>query len=379
MSKDTKKVKGWASWKVQNPDVKAFVTETGGHLAPVTFDRQGAKIKPYSVSPWCKEKHSDEPPLLQVLRGDFFCLPFGGNETPHKGEEHPPHGETANSKWKFVELKKADTERILHLRLKTKVRKGSVDKFIRLVDGHNAVYSKHVLTGYEGRMDLGHHAILRFPDYEGSGLISTSNFVYGQVFVEPTEKPEDKGYSILAPGTEFDSLDKVKTITGEFTDLSRYPARRGFEDIVIMVTDPTLEFAWTAVSFPKERYVWFGLKDPKVLASTLFWISNGGRHFPPWNGRHVNVMGLEEITGYFHCGLHESVSNNPLSDKGYKTALELSPDSPTTVNYIMACVPAPAGFDRVNSIEADGKSGVTLSDAGGKTIKVPLDLPFLKA
>jgi hypothetical protein len=42
------------------------------------------------------------PAILQVLRGDFFCLPFGGNTRSFRGENHPPHGETANARWTCV-------------------------------------------------------------------------------------------------------------------------------------------------------------------------------------------------------------------------------------------------------------------------------------
>ena len=379
MSKKTRIVECWPSWRLKSSSVEAYVTETGGHLAPVVFDRKRHRFQPYSVAPWCCEKLPDQPRIIQVLRGDFFCLPFGGNAKPHQGEQHPVHGETANRTWKCVANTTKAGEHVLHLRLKTKIRPGTVDKFVGLRDGENVVYCRDVLTGFRGRMNLGHHATLRFPDREGSGLISTSPFVHGQVFVEPTELPAQKGYSLLAPGARFTDLRQVRTITHELADLSRYPARRGFEDIAILVADPKLDVAWTAVSFPQEHCVWFALKDPKVLASTLIWHSNGGRYMPPWSGRHVNVIGLEEITSYFHYGLHESVTPNTLSRKGYRTCVELSPKRPTVINYIMACVPAPAGFDRVKRLDvaANGKA-VVLRSENGKRLRVAVDVDFLK-
>jgi len=70
-------------------------------------------------------------------------------------------------------------------------------------------------------------------------------------------------------------------ITGQCTDLSKYPARRGFEDLVMIVSDPSVRLDWTAAAFPTLGYVWFGLKDVKVLRNTVFWFSNGGRHYAP--------------------------------------------------------------------------------------------------
>ncbi|HOQ85548.1 MAG TPA: hypothetical protein PLQ89_07490, partial [Phycisphaerae bacterium] len=318
------------SFQLKSTTVEAYVTEQGGHLAPVVFDRQGCKIQPFSVAPWAEERPDPSlPQLLKVLRGDFFCMPFGGNDQPFKGEKFPAHGETANNRWTFESLEKDDGRTTLHLSMKTSVRKGRVDKRISVIDGHNAVYSQHVISQMSGPMNLGHHATLKFPDEPGSGYVTFSPYRFGQVFIEPTERPEERGYSILKPGYEFKDHRKVATITGEFTDLSRYPARRGFEDIVQIVADAKRDVAWTAVSFPRQRYVWFALKDPKVLAGTVMWMSNGGRHYAPWNGRHVSVMGLEEITGYFHIGIAASAKKNPFNDRGVPTVLKLNPAKPT--------------------------------------------------
>src|ERR1700684_2469947 len=96
---------GQPSWRLASSEVEAFVTEKGGQLGPVTFERRGRKIRPYSVTPWAEEKGDTTlPPIMQVLRGDFFCLPFGGNATPFHGEKHPVHGETSNARWHFESL-----------------------------------------------------------------------------------------------------------------------------------------------------------------------------------------------------------------------------------------------------------------------------------
>lgn len=119
-------------------------------------------------------------------------------------------------------------------------------------------------------------AILRFPNAPASGVISTSPFVHGQALPTPFENPAQRGYSHLKPGAVFTNLSKVPSMTGEDADLSHYPARRGFEDLVMMASDSSLPFAWTAVTLPKMRAVWFSLKDPRILRETVFWLSNGG-------------------------------------------------------------------------------------------------------
>ena len=372
-------IHGQPSWRVASPQVEAFVTEMGGQLGPVTFDRQGRKLQPFSVAPWAEERlDPSQPPIIKVLRGDFFCMPFGGNATPFGREKHPVHGETANALWQFRSLETKAARTCLHLDLTTKVRPGRVDARIWLVDGQNTVYCQHVVSGMSGPMNLGHHAMLKFPDAPASGLVSTSRFVYGQVFPQAFELPEKRGYSWLKQGEEFKSLEEVPTITGETADLTRYPARRGFEDLVMLVCDPDVPFAWTAVTFPKERYVWFGLKDPRILRETLFWISNGGRHYPPWNSRHINVMGLEEVTSYFAIGLAESARKNPFSQKGFPTCLTLNPRKPLVVPYIMGIAGIPTGFDHVASIRAvPGKRAILLTSANGGQVETAVDIDFL--
>jgi len=374
-------IRGQPSWRIASNRVEAFVTELGGQIAPITFDRQGRKIAPYSVAPWAEEKLEPKTPaILRALRGDFFCLPFGGNTTPFRGEKHPMHGETANAKWRLEAEEHGGGNHSLHLSLRTRVRAGRVDKEIRLTDGKDAVYSRHTITGMAGPMCLGHHAMLKFPEAEGSGAISTSGFVYGQVLPAVFEQPEMGGYSALKMGAEFQSLQAVPMADGGTTDLSRYPARRGFEDLVMVVSDAEVPLAWTAVAFPRERFVWFALKDPKVLRETVFWMSNRGRHYAPWSSRHLNVMGIEDVTANFHLGLAASAGANPISGKGWPTCLELDARHPLAVNYIMGVAAVPAGFDRVAAIEpdADNKS-ITLRSDSGRKAAAKVDLGFLRS
>jgi hypothetical protein len=133
-------IHGQPSWRLASAQVEAFVTEMGGHLGPVTFDRQGRKFQPYSVAPWAEERTDPSlPPIIRALRGDFFCLPFGGNATPYGREKHPVHGETANARWQFRSLATKAGRTCLHLSLATKARPGRVDKKIWLVNGQDAV------------------------------------------------------------------------------------------------------------------------------------------------------------------------------------------------------------------------------------------------
>ncbi len=379
----TVRVLGQPSWPLVSDRVEALLSRQGGHLAPVTFRLRGKKtVQPYAIAPWALETiDAAEPPLARVMRGDFFCMPFGANKLPYRGRRDLPHGETANARWHFESLTadRALRQSTLHCSLALTVRPGRVDKRLSVRAGQTAMYCEHVLSGMNGPMSMGHHATLRCPGREGAGRLSFSAFRRGYTFPEPLERPEKRGYSTLRPDATFTDLTRVPTITGEWADISRYPARRGFEDIVLLATDPAAApFAWTAIAFPEDGYVWFALKDVATLPSTLLWMSNGGRHYPPWNGRHVDTLGLEEVSSYFAHGLAESVRPSALTNDHVPTHHRLNPRQPLTIRYIMAVEAIPRDFERVADIESiPGRAGVTLVSDTGHRVLAAVDSGFL--
>jgi hypothetical protein len=361
-------------------EVEAYLTPVGGNLGPVTFDLGGRKIQPFNIAPWYDEDiDPSNPPIMFVLRGDFFCMPFGMNERPFRGEQHPPHGDVCNGDWTLKDYQESEEGVRLVAGLDLKTRPGHVEKTILLRTGQTAVYQTHRISGVAGPMPLGHHAMLKFPDREGVGLVSTSPFVFGSTAPLPVERAENMGYSILEPNRRFDSLRSVPTVTGEKADLSRYPARKGYEDLVMLISEPRTDFAWTAVSVPSEGYIWFALKDPGVLTSTAMWISNRGRYYPPWNGRHECVLGLEEVTSYFHYGLAESVEDNPVSEMGYATSVRLETSEVLEVRYIMGVAPCPADFGHVQSIEPGGSEEIVIRSSGEAEVRAKVDWTHVRS
>ena len=372
-------IHGEPSWRVSSSTSEAWVTRDGGMLGPVRFGSGKSTIEPLSVPHFAGQPlEKGMPVLIRALRGDFFCLPFGGNGTPWRGESHPPHGETANARWKYEGLDEAEGQHALRLSLQTKVRKGTVHKTITLRDGHDAMYQSHRISGVSGAMSLGHHAMVKCPDREGSGLFSTSAIQQGYTSPAPFENPEIGGYSALKVNAKFKSLSRVPLATGGTTDLSVYPARRGFEDMVMLIHKPA-PFAWNAISFPKERYVFFTLKDPSVLRNTVLWLSNGGRHYAPWSGQHTNVLSIVDVTAHFADGLAESVRKNPVAEAGYPTSHKLSKRAPLDVRYLFGAVRTPAGFGRVKHIREAGEGTIALTDEAGKKVLARVDVGHLAA
>ncbi len=191
--------------------------------------------------------------------------------------------------------------------------------------------------------------------------------------------PRKGEYQALLPGVQWTDLTRVPVLVKDApdADLSTLPGRYGYADLVQLVNDPAGDQpAWMTATFTDAGYVWFSLKDPKILASTVFWMENHGRHGHPWNGRN-NCLGLEDVTSHFADGLAPSIAENVLSRQGVPTTVELKASEPTVVNYIQGVARIPAGFDRVATIEF-GTGEITLVSPDGKRIAVPVHHQFTK-
>ena len=369
-------IHGAPSWRLASDRVEAFVARDGGHLGPVTFRTARGRVRPLAVAPWGGGRLAPATPaVLRTLRGDFFCLPFGENGRPWRGERHPVHGETASRRWRLLSSTERGPVAELAAEMVTRIRPGRVRKLLRVRQGETNVYCRHELRGFRGRLCLGHHAMLAFPDEPGAGRIALSPWRLGQVCPRPFESAAQGGYSALRTGARFRDLRRVPLAAGGWADLTRYPARAGFEDLVLVSARPRTRLAWTTVTFPRQGYVWIALKDPRVLASTVLWHSNGGRHYPPWNGRHRRVLGLEEVTGYFHFGLADSAGPNPLARRGVPTTVRLRPDRTTVVNYVMGVAAVPPDFDCVRQVRF-ARDHVVLTAGSGAVVRHPVDLSF---
>jgi hypothetical protein len=321
-------------------------------------------VAPYSLSPW-KPADIKSIALLEVLRGDFFCLPFSASKvTPH------PHGEPANLSWN---LKEQDSTKLV-LNMKVKGPKCNIRKTVSIRKGQRAVYQEHLITGLSGQYNYGHHAIIKFPDEGGPYHVNTSPFFYGSVKPDPFSNPLDREYGALKTGARFNSLFRVPLATGGTTSLNEYPARRGFEDLIMLASRKS-NFAWTAVTL--DGYVWLAFKDPEALPNTLFWITNGGRHGAPWNGRHVNRLGLEEVCSHFSDS-PEISRKDLLKRQGVTTSRRFFAGTPTTIRVIHAVHPVPKNFGMVTKITRDRRGEmVTVSNKKGASLKVPVDWKFL--
>jgi len=381
---DERTISSQPSWILANDTVELAITKLGGHMAPVTFDRKAAaSIRPYYVSAWQDEGLKDLPAAVLVpLRGDFFCMPFGGNSEAKGTEQHVPHGESATETWQFAgRQREPNGTETLTLTLATKVRPGTITKQLMLTPGQPVVYTRHVIEGFAGPVPLGHHATLAMPEEEGTIAVSVSPFRLGMTCPGVFSDPAKGEYQSLASGEVFTDLSRVPSRWKQpaEVDCSRFPVRRGYADLLAVVADEkTLagKPAWTAAVNTRDHWVWFSLRDPRVLPTTVFWIENHGRHGVPWNGRN-SCLGLEDVCAYFAEGFVPSITPNPLSKQGIRTAVELDAKKPTEIRSAQGAVHVPAGFDRVKTIDFAQPDRIGLISESGLTVTVPVRHDFV--
>lgn len=367
MTDQTPIIHGEPSVRLQAGPVECALTLRGGHLGPVSFQlADGRKVSPYSLAPWQPADCAPgTPDILRVLRGDFFCLPFGEGDA-----DMLIHGEPANCPWQVTHR----DEQTLVAELAMQNPRGQIRKTVSLDGNSRAIYQEHVISGLTGDFNFGHHAILEFPAGEGEYGFNTSPIAFGGVKPPPYDNPAAGEYGSLPPGARFTSLAEVPLARGGQTDLRQYPAREGFEDLVMVSSVPG-EFAWTAATL--DGYIWFALKDPRQFPSTMFWISNGGRHSEPWRGKHRRRLGLEEVCAFFSDGLRRS-REEPLKTEGIPTIRRFSADETVSLRMIQGVHPVPADFGLVTEItRREDPSVIVLANARGVKVEVPVNWSFL--
>ncbi len=370
-------VYGEPSYTLKSDKVEVYISIQGGHLT-ASFKDEGKNYEPFFIPHWWNQvKNPEEQQIVNILRGDFFCFPFGANVGSYKGKEYFVHGNTANKNWEIFSLKESKDLKEIVLTTELDYDDGFVDKVISINDTDPVIYSKNIIRDFEGRVPLGNHPTLKFPNIEGAGIIDMSEPLTGFTAPELIEDPSGGGYSHLKPGFEIKDRKNVSLIDGSNIDLTRFPGPKGFDDIHMFVNDDSKEFCFSSVTVPEEGYLYFQLKDPKILKFTMLWMANCGRHFPPWNGK-TTCLGLEEITGYFHYGIKESLEKNPILEKGFKTYVEISEKDPFGSNLIMGLIPVGKDFKGVKDIIKKDSENITIIGKDDQKMVVPCKVGFLR-
>lgn len=345
-----------------------------GHIRSLEIEHNGRTLTPLYTAPWVDDPGiaNDEsiPPNVRALSGDFFCAPFGNPDEPGV----PTHGWPANSPWAHVGTSDHPAGGAVARFALTKPLLGArVVKEIVLRDSHPFVYQRHIFEGGEGRISVASHAMTHFATH---GRLSFSPKAYGETPPRPLESDPARGRSALRYPARFDDLNAVPLKDGGVTMFRRYPIADRHEDFAMLVEAPGSPLGWAAAIRDDADDIVLSLKNPRDFPVTMLWFSNGGRDYPPWNGRNVGVLGIEEGRAWSANGYRASIAPNPLSDSGVPTALDLQPAGTAEVRHIVGSLPLPKGWQDIAAVEP-GKGVLRLRDYSGARLIAPFDSHFL--
>jgi len=379
MSGEMLDVYGQPSFTLATSSVHVAITRFGAMLAPVTFFADSpTPIQPYAIAPWATETLGPEvPPLLAALRGDFICSAFGDNVQPWDGCTIPPHGDTANGNWHLVHRRESDCGSALRLEIDLGTQGGRCVATTVLLQQHQFVYQRHDFVGFAGRVNPGHHAMLQCTSASGPARISFSSCVLAGSSPPRAMLPDSLNRSRLRPGSFASDATRMPCLDGSISDFTKFPACPGTDDVLIVCADPAKRIAWSAATFPQAGYAWLSLRNTCHLPSTLVWQSDGGRSEPPWSSRHVGVLALEDMMGYFALGLAESAAENPLNANGIATCVEVRLGELLRIPYIQGLVRVPAQFDQVAAVRMLAGGELLVQAANGTEVRTACRWEFL--
>ncbi len=310
-----------------------------GFIGPLVVMDGGRRVDLLHRAPWgADEVPVGAPPHHAGLRGDFFCAPFGAG-----ADGVPLHGWTANGRWDVADQGPGHLAAVLE----RDVLGARVEKMIALRDGHPFVYQRHVFAGGVGAMRVANHAMVSLPL---GGMVTTSAKAFHQTPADPLETDPARGRSLLAYPARGEAR-AFPLADGGTVDLRRYPLGVGHEDFVVGVEAAGHAFGWTAVA-RREGDLFLSLRRADLLLLTMFWHSNGGRHYAPWSSRHVGVLGVEEGAD-----------------------VVLDPDGVVEVRHVIGCIGWPTGEAVADVVPA--LDGLVVTGVAGLRRVVGFDAEFL--
>ncbi|WP_457150159.1 hypothetical protein [Mesorhizobium sp. P5_C1] len=343
---------------------------TVGHIADMVVDGGGRKLKPLHRAPWIDEPRETLPKDLPEgtvrLSGDFLCAPFSRSDV----EEAPLHGWPANSAWDVTDSAATNDGWRASFRLRHKVMGATVDKILTLRDDHPFLYQEHVFSGGHGAISVAHHPMTAMT---GGGKLAFSPKRFAATLDDPLEPDPARGRFMLAYPARSTDLSHFPAAGGGTLDLTQYCMDDRREDFVTLVEADHGGPGWTALARQAEGDLVLVLKNPAELPITMLWLSNAGRDYAPWSGRHRGVLGIED--GRASVGHAASIGDNWLKREGVATAFALREGHSVSFRHVIGAMPLSGGEPPQAVTTANGRMRLA---AGSSTWEVPFDSDFLR-
>jgi hypothetical protein len=324
-----------------------------GNLPQLELIDGARRISPLATAPWARQPATDIPeamaPVERTLSGDFFCAPFGASDV----EDAPPHGWSANSSWTVTAATGSRIEAVLD----RPVMGATIRKVLEVSSDAPLLFQEHRIEGGTGALTVAHHPMVRLA---GGGRFTCSE---KRAAITPDAALEP-GRARLARGAVSRDITRMPGADGDLVDLTRPPIAAAHEDFVTLVEADGQALGWSAVLREEEDDIVFFLKDASVLPVTMLWHSNGGRDYPPWNGTHRGVLGIEDGCAAGADGHRAALARNPVSALGVRTSLPLGAGVSHRIAHVTGAIARPAGWSRVTDIRLSGDHLILDGDRG---------------
>jgi len=319
------------------------VQRLGAMMAPVTFVlADGRQVSPLHIAPWAHEPHAqDLPGILRRLRGDWPCAPFGYSVESEgwpadwaaamgaAEADEEVHGYCSNHDWRWREAPHGS------LRLSIEYPDASpierVERSLAPDPDATAVNLEFsIVVRRPCRLPIGLHPVFRLPKQTGAARLELGRFDSARTYPGTVEP----GAPMFAMNQIFHDLAAVPGRDGRTIDASRLPFAADAEELLqIEGLDGSVALANEAEGY-RVRLIWLTEHFP----SLLLWISNRGRKFAPWNGRHL-ALGIEPVCSPFGLGPATAIADNPIARSGVRTAREFSADTIFVTRYRIEAEP----------------------------------------
>lgn len=313
---------------------EATMQSLGAMLAPIVFRLpSGREVQPMQIAPWADEPGAAElPGVLRRLRGEWPCAPFG--VTPDSvpsdwpqglrgeaGEE--AHGYGSNNEWALGQSPDGALTAHIDYPATSPIRR--LERRVAASAGEARVKIElTIVTRRACRLPIGLHPTFRLPAETGAARLDPG--AHDAVWTYPLDISPTA--TLFAPNSRGVGIEAVPAIGGGARDATRLPFVEDSENLLML----TGARGRCALDNTGEGYRVVLEWNPAHFPSLMLWMSNRGRQFAPWNGRHL-ALGVEPVCAPFDLGTAFANAETPLSSAGVATGIALDPDAPFKTRY----------------------------------------------
>ena len=308
---------------LENSGLRVMIDDIGGMIPECSGHHSGEWINAHWM-PWFRSNNGQpyddarhgsfwKANLLYHIAGNFPCMPNFGPGHIVDGVAMPPHGWTANQKWRYV-TKDTDQQSgaVWFLSVMESPAKeiplsfSKIDVLLPL----QCIHYTSLRVRNRGMNDL--EICAGWHNTVGAPFLSQGCRISGAAkrWITPPPGGEFDTTTRLALGAEFSSLTKAPLLKGDRVDISFVPAPIGYTDFATGAVPGSAPLSWLALVNPhiKMAYVSFSPgpaaadEEDIVLYFNNLWMQYSGRPFTPW----APYEGGPDLT--YCLGMENSVS-----------------------------------------------------------------------